>query len=496
MQTQFHQHVLSPIVEYLHSKNQAFFIKGMSYSYCELAERVSAIRLAINEWKTKEQVVALAIHDDLDTYASILALWMEGKAYVPLHPNQPIDRNRNIISQIEASCLLDSQGNDTYKDICNVINTSTLVFTELFLENFVDANDDELAYILFTSGSTGVPKGVPLSRKNLASFVCAFWDLGYQIDASDRFLQCFDLTFDLSIMSYLIPLLKGASVYTIPYEKVKYIAIIQLMTDYKLTFALMTPSTILYLRPYFSELEFPYMRYSLFCGEALPTDAAIEWSRCVPNAVVDNVYGPTEDTIFCTRYRLRNNENNVEHNGILSIGTSMSSGKVIIVDDTNREVSGNEIGELCLSGEQLTNGYWKNPSKNAEVFWMNNDGIRYYRSGDLCFYGKGGNINFVGRKDSQVKINGFRIELSEIEFHAREFLGDTLVIVMAYENNEHTQSLAMFIESEEKNPNDLKQYLSEHMPAYMLPNRYIYVPKFPVNSSNKIDRTSLKKQIK
>lgn len=493
----FENYILKPFrlsIAECEEKN-AFYIDGTYYTYRKLAERISAIRDIIRNWQQDEKVVALAFHDDINSYASIFALWMEGKAYVPLHPNQPVERNKNIIAQVEAKHVLDSENNDVYTDVCQVLHPASLEYMQDNVDDWAEASEEDLAYILFTSGSTGIPKGVPLSRKNLAAFVDAFWNLGYQLSENDRCLQCFDLTFDLSVMSYLVPLLRGACVYTIPYNVVKYFAIAQSMMEHQLTFALMTPSTIQYLHPYFDEFEFSAMRYSLFCGEALPTDVAMEWSKCLPNAEIDNVYGPTEDTIFCTAYRLRKDGNNVEHNGVLSIGTTMTSGKVIIVDANNNEIHDNQVGELCLSGDQLTQGYWKNPEKNAEAFWIASDGTRYYRSGDLCFYGEGGNINFVGRKDSQVKINGFRIELSEIEFHARQFLGDTLVLVLAYANSEGTQSLAMFIESLEQDSQPLKDYLASKLPPYMLPAKIIYVEKFPVNSSNKIDRSSLKKLI-
>lgn len=493
--SKFYTQILEPFCETLKrfpSRN-AFFIDGTYYTYKQFADRIAAIRSQIRAIHTEEKVFALAIHDDIDTYASIFALWCEGKAYVPLHPNQPIERNQNIIQQVGTSFLIDSQANEDYS--CNVIHTASLSSSLNQPQQCKAVEDDDLAYILFTSGSTGVPKGVPLSRKNLAAFIRAFNDVGYKIDESDRFLQCFDLTFDLSIMSYLVPLLHGACVYTVPYTGIKYISIVQLMTEHQLTFTLMTPSTIKYLQPYFDELQFPSMRYSLFCGEALATDVTIGWSKCLPNAEIHNVYGPTEDTIFCTVYRFNRNGKNVEHNGVLSIGTTMSSGQVIIVDENDKEVSGNQVGELCLSGDQLTNGYWRNPQKNAEAFWLSSSGIRYYRSGDLCYYGQDGNINFVGRKDSQVKIDGFRIELSEIEYHARQFLGQAAAIVLAYTNTEGTQSIAIFVESADDNSSSLKAYLAEKLPPYMIPHKFIYVEKFPVNSSNKIDRTALKQLI-
>jgi len=482
MNKKFDDYILTPLCQNLNngSRSNAFYIADTFYTYQQLSQRISAIRGVIRDAAIDENIWALHLHDDLNTYASICALWMEGKAYVPLHPNWPQERLDSILEQIGCHNQLDS---------CNA------PYTKDFLDDWKETSEDALAYILFTSGSTGKPKGVPLSRKNLAAFVEAFWDEGYQISSNDRCLQCFDLTFDLSIMSYLVPLLKGACVYTIPYDAVKCTYTVKLLDEQKLTVALMTPSTIQYLQPYFDEFEFPDMRYSLFCGEALPTEAAMGWARCVPNAEIHNVYGPTEDTIFCTTYKLNRVGGNVEHNGVLSIGKTMTSGKIIIVDDNNQIVKGSEIGELCLSGDQLTQGYWKNPEKDKEVFWYAQDGTRYYRSGDLCYYGADGNVLFVGRKDSQVKIQGYRIELGEIECHVRDFFNnEKRIVVLAHDIHGMTQ-IILFVESETMNTEPLLAYLNSKMPSYMLPAKIIFVPNFPINSSSKIDRTSLKKRI-
>lgn len=470
----FEKEVLGPLKKSLSlfGDRNAFMIDDVTYTYSQLGERISFFRGLIRSWKTDENIIAVAFHNDINTYASIFSLWMEGKAYVPLHPNWPEERNNSILNQIGCSHII-----DTTK------YTSQESTNDLLFDNWVSTNDEELAYVLFTSGSTGTPKGVPLTRKNLGSFVNAFWDIGYELTEEDRCLQCFDLTFDLSIMSYLIPLLKGACVYTVPFDAVKYMVICELMERYQLTFSLMTPSTIQYLRPYMDELCFPAMRYSLFCGEALPVDTTDMWAKSLPNAVIDNVYGPTEDTIFCTYYRYNRDSENKVHNGVLSIGKTMTSGHVAIFD-----------GELCLTGDQLTPGYWKNPEKNSEAFFIK-DGVRWYRTGDLCTIDEDGDLLFVGRKDTQVKIQGFRIELGEIEHYARQYYNDCNLLVMAYNNAEGTTSLAMFIEKPEVDKSGLVEFLKSKMPSYMIPSRFIYLDKFPVNSSNKIDRSSLKKII-
>ena len=503
----FQDNILTPIVHSLttRSERQAFCIANTFHTYSDFAIRISAIRKQIASVGTDAHVFGLALHDDLETYASIIALWMEGKAYVSLHPNQPIERNGNILKQVGTHFILDSAAvsafaawaaaNETVILATAKANTDTLC-----LDDWKRVEDSELAYVLFTSGSTGVPKGVPLSRKNLSAFVDAFWNLGYKLDENDRCLQCFDLTFDLSVMSYLVPLLVGACVYTVPYNKIKWSYTYILLEDYTLTFALMTPSTIQYLLPYMKDIHLPEMRYSLFCGEALPLSNTQAWAKCIPNARIDNVYGPTEDTIFCTAYTYCRDGNNVEHNGILSIGTSMTSGKVIILDEDNCEIHDSKVGELCLSGNQLTDGYWQNPDKNAEAFFLYTDPetgrtTRYYRSGDLCFYGEGGNILFVGRKDSQVKVNGYRIELGEIEHHARQLMPNTNLLVMAFANALGNTELAMFIERQDVDTQTLTEHLKTILPPYMIPARMVCLPAFPVNASNKIDRNKLKQML-
>ncbi len=348
---------------------------------------------------------------------------------------------------------------------------------------------------MFTSGSTGKPKGVPITRGNVGAFVHAFWNIGYSLDENDRCLQPFDLTFDLSVMSYLIPLLRGACVYTVPSSQIRYSFIAQLLEDHSLTIALMVPSTIRYLRPYFDEIRLPALKYSLFCGEALSLDLVKEWSKCVPNAIIDNVYGPTEDTIFCSNYRYNKEGIIKSYNGIMSIGKSMTSGHMIIVNNENQEISAGHQGELCLSGSQLTPGYWKNPQKNSESFFVDNNHRRFYKTGDLCFKDAEGDIMYVGRMDHQVKVQGYRIELGEIEHHACEFLEGSNTVALTFENKEGNTEIILFVEGSILDTNALLNYLKSKMPGYMIPSKILISERFPLNINGKIDRKELRKLI-
>jgi D-alanine--poly(phosphoribitol) ligase subunit 1 len=476
-----------------HSERNSFCINGVFYKYSELAQTISQIRrsVQINVSET-EKVLGLVANDDLETYASIIALWFEGKSYVPLSSEFPKDRIENIIEQAQIKTILDSSDKLLYTSY-RLVETKKLINTEIDLTP-KNIPGNEIAYLLFTSGTTGMPKGVPITRSNLTGFISAFWDMQIQINESDRVLQMFELTFDLSVMSYLIPLLKGACVYTIPKDKIKYSYIYELMEDQKLTVALMVPSILQYLRPYFEEINLPDMKYSLFCGEALPLDITEEWSCCIPNAEIINVYGPTEDTIFCTSYSYKPKSAFKSHNGILSIGKAMKGTDTIIVDDGNALIVNGGMGELCLGGIQLTPGYWRNEEKNKEAFfYVNYNGIiqRFYRTGDICFADSDGDILYIGRKDFQIKVQGFRVELCEIEYHARLFLEKTNVVCVAITDAIGNTEIGLAIESEETDFYLLVEYLKNKLPVYMIPRQIKFIMPFPLNVNGKTDRKKL-----
>jgi D-alanine--poly(phosphoribitol) ligase subunit 1 len=481
-----------------HKERNAFYINDVSYSYNDFAKSISRIRHSIKQLtKNDEKNIGLIINDDIETYAGIVALWFEGKAYIPLNPESPKDRNYKIINQAGLTTIIDSSAKVIYPEF-QIIESGKLDDAGINL-NPEKVHGNELAYIFFTSGTTGEPKGVPITRNNVSGFINAFWKLGFDINETDRILQMFELTFDLSVMSYLVPLLKGASVYTIPKGKIKYNYIFELMDEHNLTASLMVPSILHYLRPYFDEINSPSMRYSLFCGEALPLDVTEEWSNCLPNAEISNVYGPTENTIFCTSYLYNRNGKNKEYNGILSIGKPMFGVETIIVNENNQLLPPGEKGELCLAGELLTPGYWKNDEKNKEAFFLTDykgKATRFYRTGDLCVEDTEGDIMYLGRIDFQTKIQGFRVELSEVEFHAKVNLGKINAVAIAFTNKIGNTEIGLAIESTDFDTTALMDYLKMKMPAYMIPTQIIFEQAFPLNTNGKTDRKELKKKFK
>lgn len=476
------------------SDRNAFSINEIFYTYKDLAVAISKIRKEIrSKTHETEKIIGLVANDDLETYASIFALWFEGKAYVPISPEAPRERNQSIIQQALLITIIDSSEKILFPEY-NFIESKKLHDTEINLE-VKETSDQELVYILFTSGTTGQPKGVPIDRGNLAGFMKAFKQMNFKMDEKDKCLQMFELTFDLSVVSYLFPLFYGACIYTIPKTKIKFNYIFELMDEHGLTFALMVPSILQYLRPYFDEMNFPDMKYSLFCGEALPLEITSEWSKCIPNAELFNFYGPTEDTIYCTYYIYNRNGENKTHNGVLSIGKAMEGTITVAIDEDNKILPVGTNGQLCLGGVQLTPGYWNNEEKNKEAFFYTEykgEHTRFYKTGDLCRFDAEGDILYLGRLDSQVKIQGFRIELSEIEFHVKSFLGKINAVAVPLLDAVGNTEIGLVIESTPSNTDHLLDYIKLKLPAYMIPKKIQFANEFPLNTNGKTDRNKLK----
>ncbi len=494
----FQNKVIGPVLSMIDRfpGKHAFCINETFCTYLEFGRYISRIRPVIKNLSRDELHIGLVANDDIETYASIFALWLEGKAYIPLHPNQPLDRCEEIIKQININTVLDS--GETSRFLKNsVINTSGLPYLKDLLTNDVNADDNDLAYVLFTSGSTGTPKGVTLSRKNVGAFMDSFWDSGITITEDDRCLQCFDLTFDVSVQCFLAPLTMGACVYTIPHTQIKYSYVYGLLEDHQLTFGAMAPSMLRYLKPYFGEIDLPSLKSCILTGEASPADLVQQWRKCVPNAELYNFYGPTETTIYCTYYKIDRGEIKTLH-GMLSIGKPMKNVKVIVVDEHGNVLPKGEKGELCISGEQVSPGYWNSPGKNAEAFFEKaSNGIteRFYHTGDLCYIDKEECIMLYGRLDSQVKIQGYRVELSEIEHHAREYLKGNNAVVLTFTNSIGNTELAIFLEGEEIDIPALTDHLRNKVPPYMVPTKTAIEKEFPLNSNGKVDKRKLKEII-
>ena len=496
----FNNTFLSPFLINKDSKRNALCICGKMYSYADFYDRVDYIITRVN--KLPEQQIGLYATDDVLTYASIVGLWFCGKAYVPLNPNQPLERHMEVVNSVGIQHILTADSKYVANDSVQMIVTAGQDF-EVYERKTdltpVDTSDSELAYILFTSGSTGNPKGVQITRGNVAAFIDSINNIGLDVTAGDKCLQPFDLTFDFSVSSYLVPLVNGACMYTIPNKEVKFTYIAELLEDYHLTILQMVPSMIRNLLPYMDEVDTSSVRYNILCGEALFGNLIEDWHKSNPNMVTYNMYGPTENTVFCTYYLInKNNINELElskQSGAVSIGIDFKNNESAIIDEQDQFItSNNELGELCLCSTQLSPGYWKNLDENNSRFFMH-EGNRWYKTGDLCYRADNGNFMHEGRTDSQIKINGFRVELCEIE-NVYKQASNKFCAVLPYTNAQQNTELAIFIEGKEYDYKEHKEKLIETLPPYEIPTKWLFIEKMPLNQNGKIDRRTLKEKIK
>lgn len=486
-----HFDFLSRILNHLEGKQErrAFYISEKSYTYGGLGSLIARIQSLFMSEADEVDHVGVYLADDIQTYATILALWMSGKSFIPINPLFPSSRNRNIMEQLDLKLLLHSKDLDPeLKELgCVSVFTGELSFDTFALPRLETFDREKDAYVLFTSGSTGTPKGVRISFNNLNAFVRDFILYPtYAFTPEDRFLQIYDLSFDASVHCYTVPLTVGASVYTVPPDGIKYLAAYKLMEEQRLTFVKMPPSTLSYLRPYFSSFRLPDLKYCLFGGEAFPAGLAAEFEGCVPNALIQNVYGPTEVTVNCLIYDWNNPEGKrKELNGIASIGRGFGS-NLILVD---------ESGELLVAGEQVSPGYWKNSSQDEKAFRLvESEGkmLRYYCTGDVVSMDDEGELMFVGRNDDQVQVRGYRVELGEVESLARSFLGANNVMACGIEERAGEMQICLAVESEEPDLALLREHLGKALPSYMIPGKIVPIPHFPTLVSGKLDRKAIK----
>lgn len=483
-----------------YSNRNAFYIKGNNYTYKVLEECIGGISKEILcHTRGISQCIGIVESDNIETYASVLAVLITGNAYVILNPHNPISRNKEIIGLTNLEIILNSEATllDLNSVNTRIINTEGLKSPYGIEDMCFFPDDNLLAYIIFTSGSTGKPKGVPISHKNLNAFYNAYSNLNLELNGNDKMLQMFDLCFDVSVVSMLYPLTIGACIYTISQNSVKYTQVYELLEDEELSFAAIPPSLLSYLQPYFEEIHLPKLKYLILTAEASNWELLSQFTTCVPNAELINLYGPTEATIYCTCYRVEPDKVDT-YNGMLAIGKAFPNISVKILDKSLNEVLKGEKGELCVAGAQVMSGYWNDPKKSKEVFITLDyfdTPTEFYRTGDLCFEDEKGCIHYCGRIDNQVQIQGFRVELNEIEHTVRQYhtKGNNIVTVVPNQLGNH--ELHLFLENFKSDHVHLLSFLKEKLPLYMCPNKIHDLHEFPVNTSGKIDRKKLQELI-
>jgi amino acid adenylation domain-containing protein len=496
---------------------------GRELTYGELAERAKRISATIQAGVANGPVPLTAVfaYRSPTAYAAVLGALMAGHGYVPLNRTFPVDRTRLMLEKSMCrSIVVDAGSEPQLEALLASIETPILLIcpdrsdvsplavkfpghrivgapdlAEADSWRPVNVTPNSIAYLLFTSGSTGQPKGVMVSHANVLHYV-DYVTKSYAFTSNDRVSQNFDLTFDLSAHDMFVAWQNGACV-CCPTQK-QSIKPGAFINDARLTVWFSVPSTAVFMRRLgvLKPNMYPQLRLSLFCGEALPVGIVHQWALAAPNSMIENLYGPTELTIACTTYSWNHKTSPVEcEQGFVPIGEPFDDMECLIVDHELREVEPGTAGELLMGGPQLCLGYWDNEekTKNAFVAIPDKANAYYYRTGDRVRRRETGKpLLYLGRLDSQIKVLGHRVELGEVEAAIREESGLDGVVAVGWPMTAiGADAIEVFLQIDDFDTKQLQEKLRTRLPLYMVPRNIRLLPYFPLNANGKFDRKAL-----
>jgi D-alanine--poly(phosphoribitol) ligase subunit 1 len=352
----------------------------------------------------------------------------------------------------------------------------------------------DIAYIEFTSGTTGVPKGVMVSAGAARHYLDVIRER-YRLAPEDRVAETAELTFDISVSNMFMTWEAGASLHVVPATQA--MAPAKFIQQNRLTVWYSVPSIIAILKQIklLPPGAFPSLRYSLFLGEPLPVSAARAWQQAAPNSIVDNLYGPTEVTVACLVQRVAEPPLVTAERDIVAIGIPFPGMAAAIVDASRRFLPPGQVGEIALAGAQLAAGYLGAPELTGARFPVIG-GRRWYLTGDLGREDAAGIFHHLGRLDNQVKVLGNRVELEEVEAHLQAVSRSELAAAVAWPiSHGSAGGIVAFVAGAALEPAQIREALKKRLPAYMVPSVIHAIETMPMTASGKVDRKSLRARL-
>ena len=465
--------------------NTAVVFKDHRYTYKEVDQITTRIaNELIRLGAKKEKVVSILIKKSEYIVLASLAVIKSGAAYQPLDPSYPQERLNFMVNDSKAIILI--RDDDLKGLITEFKGKEVLVSSLLKLKDDSEIktkpSKEDLFIMLYTSGSTGVPKGVQLEHGNIFAFV-RYYRNEFKLGPDSRITAYASYGFDADMMDLYPTLTSGGTLYIIPDEmRLNLVELGEYFNENKINQAFITTQVG---RQFASEIEVKTLKNFLVGGEKLVPMAPPKGFSFY------NVYGPTEGTVYCTQQLVDKLYNRIP------IGKALSDYKVYVLDKNKKRLPILVSGELYISGPQVARGYLNREKENKEAFLSNwftdeKDYQRLYKTGDIVRFLPDGTIDFIGRKDGQVKIRGFRIELSEVERIIREFEGIKDATVKDFTDPSGVKYICAYIVSDKQiDVSALNEFILSKKPPYMVPAYTMQIDKIPLNQNQKVNKRAL-----
>ena len=486
---------------YQYASKVAFADKDGFIRYYQLREYARSIGSYIaKNFAIAKQPVAVLMKKSRHSVAAFFGVVYSGNFYCPIDEAMPAGRMKKIMDTLQPRLIIADEENREQAEAFGI----PVVSYEAAIEEEDDVRlldqikaymlDNHPLYLLFTSGSTGFPKGVLISHRAIID--SAEW-IGGTLGITDRDVlgNQSPFYFDNSTFDIYTGIRNGCSVHIIPKELFGFpVQLLEYINTKRITAICWVPSALCLVANVraLSSWESNDLKKVFFCGEVMPNKQLNMWRAALPGATFANLYGMTEITMNCSYYVV---DREFENDEPLPIGKPCRNMELIVLNENNRPVSGNEIGEICVRGCGLAYGYYNNPEQTDKAFIQNPANTQYreiiYRTGDLGRYNARGELMYAGRKDFQIKHKGHRIELGEIETAAGKIDG---ISMSACIYDDKRNKIVMFYSGAQLLKKDVKEQLGQQLTDYMVPDKIIWQESLPHNANGKINRRQLKEE--
>lgn len=478
----------------------AFDELGTIHSYGDLYHYSNALAAWLDQQNLPANSPILIYGDhQFEMMASFIGCLKAGHAYIPVETESALPRVKSILTTAAPQMVLavDDFPADELDFAGTVVNHDQLVDllhqeVDYQLDHFVDG--DDLFYILFTSGTTGSPKGVEITHTNICSFASWMVSDAFNLPHNQTFLGQPPFSFDLSNMYWLPALLTGSTIKALPRTVVQNFGqLFTVVPKLGVSVYVSTPSFVdmLLLSPDFNQEKMPELKYFLFCGEELTVSTAKRLFTNFPDAHIFNTYGPTEAAVAITSVEIT--KEMVATAKRLPIGYDKPNVTTSIWDDGKEVTEPNVHGEIIIAGESVAPGYMNNPEKTAANFFKLN-GVQAYRTGDAGYIDEDGMRHIIGRMDFQIKLHGFRIELDEVRssLELSQYVKQAVAVPKYAKDGKVSHLIAYIIAKDNDFADDkaltkaIRADLKDQIMDYMMPTQFVYVDSFPTSANGKI----------